>query len=172
MDFRGASFPRTGSIRLFQRPNPQGNHGDLSATNENDGSRRPGGGDPRHPARRPLLWAGGGGEGAKYWLHVFTELKNRGLDDVLVLVCDGLKGLPDAVEAVWPRTIVQTCVVHLLRNSFRYAARQDWDKVAGALKPVYTAPSEDAATERFLEFQESAWRRRAPSARRARAASR
>ncbi|MFG2358335.1 IS256 family transposase [Streptomyces sp. NPDC048521] len=101
------------------------------------------------------IWAGDGGEGAKYWLHVFTELKNRGLDDVLMLVCDGLKGLPEAVETVWPRTIVQTCVVHLLRNSFRYAARQDWDKVAKALKPVYTAPSEDAATERFLEFQES-----------------
>lgn len=108
------------------------------------------------------IWAGDGGEGAKYWLHVFTELKNRGLDDVLMLVCDGLKGLPEAVETVWPRTIVQTCVVHLLRNSFRYAARQDWDKVAAALKPVYTAPSEDAATERFLEFQES-WGRKYPA---------
>lgn len=108
------------------------------------------------------IWAGDGGEGAKYWLHVFTELKNRGLDDVLMLVCDGLKGLPEAVETVWPRTIVQTCVVHLLRNSFRYAARQDWDKVAGALKPVYTAPSEDAATERFLKFQES-WGRKYPA---------
>lgn len=108
------------------------------------------------------IWAGDGGEGAKYWLHVCTELKNRGLDDVLMLVCDGLKGLPEAVEAVWPRTIVQTCVVHLLRNSFRYAARQDWDKVAGALKPVYTAPSEDAATERFLEFQET-WGRKYPA---------
>jgi transposase-like protein len=108
------------------------------------------------------IWAGDGGEGAKYWLHVFTELKNRGLDDVLMLVCDGLKGLPEAVENVWPRTIVQTCVVHLLRNSFRYAARQDWDKVAGALKPVYTAPGEDAATERFLEFQE-AWGRKYPA---------
>lgn len=108
------------------------------------------------------IWAGDGGEGAKYWLHVFTELKNRGLDDALMLVCDGLKGLPEAVETVWPRTIVQTCVVHLLRNSFRYAARQDWDKVAKALKPVYTAPSEDAATERFLEFQE-AWGRKYPA---------
>jgi transposase-like protein len=108
------------------------------------------------------IWAGDGGEGAKYWLHVFTELKNRGLEDVLMLVCDGLKGLPEAVEAVWPRTIVQTCVVHLLRNSFRYAARQDWDKVAKALRPVYTAPSEDAATERFLDFQE-AWGRKYPA---------
>ena len=66
------------------------------------------------------------------------------------------------METVWPRTIVQTCVVHLLRNSFRYAARQDWDKVAKALKPVYTAPGEDAATERFLEFQES-WGRKYPA---------
>ncbi|CAL9332903.1 hypothetical protein SUDANB9_00107 [Streptomyces sp. enrichment culture] len=54
-----------------------------------------------------------------------TEIKNRGVSDVLMLVCDGLKGLPEAVETVWPRTIVQTCVVHLLRSSFRYAARQD-----------------------------------------------
>lgn len=105
------------------------------------------------------IWAGDGGEGAKHWLHVLTELKNRGVADVLMLVCDGLKGLPEAVETVWPRTIVQTCVVHLLRNSFRYAARQDWDKIAKALRPVYTAPTEDAATERFLEFAE-AWGRK------------
>jgi transposase-like protein len=108
------------------------------------------------------IWAGDGGEGAKHWLHVLTELKNRGVTDVLMLVCDGLKGLPEAVETVWPRTIVQTCVVHLLRNSFRYAARQDWDKIAKALKPVYTAPTEDAATERFLEFAE-AWGRKYPA---------
>ncbi|ATZ22116.1 Transposase, Mutator family [Streptomyces lavendulae subsp. lavendulae] len=76
------------------------------------------------------LWAGDGGEGAKHWMHILTEIKNRGVNDVLMLVCDGLKGLPDAVETVWPRTTVQTCVVHLLRNSFRYAARQDWDKIA------------------------------------------
>jgi putative transposase len=58
-----------------------------------------------------------------------------GVNDVLMLVCDGLKALPDAVETVWPKTVVQTCVVHLLRNSFRYAARQDWDKIAKILKP-------------------------------------
>ncbi len=103
-----------------------------------------------------------GGEGAKRWLHVLTELKNRGVTDVLMLVCDGLKGLPQAVEAVWPRTIVQTCVVHLLRNSFRYAARQDWDKIARALRSVYTAATEDAATERFMEFAET-WGRKYPA---------
>jgi len=67
------------------------------------------------------LWAGehGDGEGAKYWLRVLTEIKNRGTKDCLIVVCDGLTGLPDAVAAVWPQTIVQTCVVHLLRNSFR-----------------------------------------------------
>ena len=100
------------------------------------------------------LWAGDGGEGAKYWLHVLTELKNRGVGDVCMVVCDGLSGLPDAVSHVWPQALVQTCIVHLLRNSFRYAARQDWDKIAKALKPVYTAPTESAAMERWLEFTE------------------
>jgi transposase-like protein len=108
------------------------------------------------------IWAGDGGEGAKHWPAVLTELKNRGVDDVLMLVCDGLKGLPQAVEAVWPRTIVQTCVIHLLRNSFRYAARQDWDKIARALKPVYTASTEEAALERFYEFSE-VWGRKYPA---------
>jgi transposase-like protein len=79
-----------------------------------------------------------------------------GVDDVLMAVCDGLKGLPDAIAEVWPQTVVQTCIVHLLRNSFRYAGRQHWDAIAKALKPVYTAPTEAAATERFLEFAE-AW---------------
>jgi transposase-like protein len=102
------------------------------------------------------LWAGDGGEGAKFWFAVCTELKNRGVGDVLMAVCDGLKGLPDAIAEVWPRTVVQTCVVHLLRNSFRYAGRQHWDAIAKALRPVYTAPTEAAATERFLEFAE-AW---------------
>lgn len=100
------------------------------------------------------LWVGDGGEGAKYWQHVLTELKNRGVADVCMLVCDGLTGLPDAVANVWPQTLVQTCIVHLLRNSFRYAARQDWEKIAKALKPVYTAPTESAAMERWLEFCE------------------
>ena len=101
------------------------------------------------------LWAGDGGEGAKYWAHVFTELKNRGVADVLMLVADGLKGISDAVTSVWPQTVTQTCIVHLLRNSFRYAARQDWAKIAAALKPVYTAATEEAALERFTEFADT-----------------
>ena len=81
------------------------------------------------------LWAGDGGEGAKYWLHVLTELRNRGVNDVLMIVCDGLTGLPDAIATVWPQTITQTCIVHLLRNSFRYAGRQHWDAIAKAALP-------------------------------------
>jgi putative transposase len=108
------------------------------------------------------LWAGDGGEGAKHWLHVLTELKNRGVNDVLMVVCDGLTGLPEAIEHVWPQAVTQTCVVHLLRNSFRYAGRQHWDAIAKALRPVYTAPTEAAAMERFLEFAE-AWGSRYPA---------
>jgi putative transposase len=108
------------------------------------------------------LWAGDGGEGAKYWLHVLTELRNRGVADVLMVVCDGLTGLPDAIGTVWPRAITQTCIVHLLRNSFRYAGRQHWSAIAKALKPVYTAPTEAAAKERFAEFAE-AWGERYPA---------
>ena len=98
------------------------------------------------------LWAGEGGEGAKYWAHVLTEIKNRGTKDVCILVCDGLTGLPDAVASVWPKTIVQACVVHLIRNSFRYASRRDWPELAKDLKPIYTAVTEAAALERLADF--------------------
>jgi putative transposase len=108
------------------------------------------------------LWAGDGGEGAKYWLHVLTEIKNRGVADVLMVVCDGLAGLPDAIGSVWPAAITQTCIVHLLRNSLRYAGRQHWDAIAKALKPVYTAPTEAAAKERFAEFTQ-AWSTKYPA---------
>jgi putative transposase len=110
------------------------------------------------------LWAGehGDGEGAKYWLRVLSEIKNRGVADVLMVVCDGLKGLPDAVNTVWDKTIVQTCIVHLLRNSFRYASRADWAAIAKDLKPVYTAPSEQAALDRFAEFGEK-WEQKYPA---------
>ncbi len=108
------------------------------------------------------IWAGDGGEGAKYWLHVLTELKNRGVGDVCLVVCDGLVGLPDAVAAVWPQAVVQNCVVHLLRASFRYASRKDWPAMAKDLKPIYTAPTEAAALDRFAEFSER-WEARYPA---------
>ncbi|ANO21883.1 IS256 family transposase [Mycobacteroides abscessus] len=98
------------------------------------------------------LWAGDGGEGAKFWLSVLTEIKNRGTGDVCIVVCDGLKGLPDAINTVWPRAVVQTCVIHLLRNTFRYASRKYWDQIAKDIRPVYTAATEAAAKERFSEF--------------------
>jgi len=110
------------------------------------------------------IWAGehGDGEGAKYWLRVLSEIKNRGVGDVLMVVCDGLKGLPQAIETVWPQSITQTCVVHLLRNSFRYASKKDWGAIAKDLKPVYTAPSEQAALDRFAEFCQK-WEKRYPA---------
>src|SRR6516165_8304371 len=110
------------------------------------------------------LWAGehGDGGGAKFWLRVLSEIKNRGTRDVCMLVCDGLKGLPDAVNSVWDKTVVQTCIVHLLRNSFKYASKRDWAEVAKDLKPVYTAPSDKAAFDRFAEFSDK-WERRYPA---------
>jgi transposase-like protein len=110
------------------------------------------------------LWAGehGDGEGAKFWLRIFGEIKNRGVRDVLMLVCDGLKGLPEAVNSCWDKTIVQSCVVHLLRNSFRYASKRDWPELAKDLKPIYTAPSAQAALDRFAEFSDK-WEKRYPA---------
>jgi putative transposase len=110
------------------------------------------------------LWAGehGDGEGAKFWLRVLSEIKNRGTRDVCMLVCDGLKGLPGAVNAVWEKTIVQTCIVHLLRNSFKYASRRDWAEIAKDLKPVYTASSEAEALDRFADFS-GKWEKRYPA---------
>lgn len=98
------------------------------------------------------LWIGTGGEGAKYWLQVLTEIKNRGVDDVCILVCDGLKGLPESIAATWPMAITQTCVIHLIRNTFRLASRRDWAKMANDLRPVYTAVNEADAVERLDEF--------------------
>ena len=100
------------------------------------------------------LWAGehGDGEGAKYWMRSCSEIKYRRTRDVLMVVCDGLKGLPDAVNAVWEKAIVQTCIVHLLRNSFKYASKKDWGQIAKDLKPVYTAASEADALDLFADF--------------------
>jgi transposase-like protein len=108
------------------------------------------------------LWAGDGGEGAKYWLHVLTEIKNRGVADCCIVVCDGLQGLPDAIATVWPQAITQTCVVHLLRNSFRYASRRDWAAIAKDLRPIYTAPTEAAALEALAAFA-ATWEARYPA---------
>jgi len=107
------------------------------------------------------LWAGDGGEGAKFWLSVLTEIKNRGVDDVCIVVCDGLKGLPDAIGTTWPLAVTQTCVLHLIRHTFRLAGRQHWDRIAKDLRPVYTAPTEQAAKERLVEFA-SVWGDRYP----------
>jgi putative transposase len=110
------------------------------------------------------FWAGehGDGEGSKYWMRLLSEIKNRGVNDVCIVVCDGLKGLPAAIETVWPQAITQTCVVHLLRNSFRYASKKDWTAIAKDLKPVYTAASEAAALDAFAAFAQR-WEKRYPA---------
>jgi putative transposase len=110
------------------------------------------------------LWIGPGGEGAKYWLGVLTELRNRGVEDVCIVVCDGLKGLPEAIETTWPLAITQTCVLHLIRNTFRLAARTDWDRLARDLRPVYTALNETDALARLDELH-TIWGHRYPAIR-------
>jgi putative transposase len=99
------------------------------------------------------VWLGDGGEGSKFWLTVLTEIRNRGVNDVIFVCCDGLKGLPDAIEATWPRALVQTCVIHLLRGSFRYCSYKDRKAIAKALRPIYTAPNADAASDALDEFE-------------------
>ena len=101
------------------------------------------------------LWAGhGGGESAKFWMSVLTDLKNRGVRDVFFIVCDGLKGLPDSVNAVFPHAIVQACVIHLIRATLRYASRKYWDQLARDLRAIYTAPTAEAAWAAFEELEE------------------
>ncbi len=100
-------------------------------------------------------------EGAKFWLKVITELKNRGVDDILIACVDGLKGFPEALEAVFPKTTVQTCIVHMIRNSTRYVSWKDRKKVAKDLKPVYTAVDRDEAELALAEFEET-WGRQYP----------
>ena len=91
------------------------------------------------------LWAGTGGEGAKFWMAVLTDLKNRGVADVFFLVCDGLKGLPEVVNNVWPLATVQSCIIHLIRNTFRLASKRDWDALKRDVAPIYTATNAAAA---------------------------
>lgn len=107
------------------------------------------------------VWIGDGDEGAKFWLTVLTEIRNRGVTDVLIVCCDGLKGLPDAIEATWPQAIVQTCVIHLLRGAARYCSYKDRKAVMAALRPVYTAVNEEGAAEAMDDF-ELTWGERYP----------
>jgi transposase-like protein len=109
------------------------------------------------------MWAGDGdGESAKFWFAVLTDLKARGVKDVFFVVCDGLKGLPDSVNAVFPRTIVQTCIIHLIRGTFRYASRRYWDELSKDLKPIYQAPTANAS-KTALEQLEEKWGGRYPA---------
>jgi transposase-like protein len=100
------------------------------------------------------LWAGTGGEGAKFWMSVLTDIRNRGVKDVFFLVCDGLKGLPEVVGNVWPLATFQTCIIHLIRNTFRLAGRQHWDALRRDVKPIYTAVNATAARAALDELAE------------------
>jgi len=102
-----------------------------------------------------------GTEGAKLWLSVLTELKNRGVQDILIACCDGLKGFPDAIETAFPKAVVQTCVVHMIRNSLRYANWKARREVAKALRPIYSAETREAAETELDRFEE-VWGERYP----------
>lgn len=108
------------------------------------------------------LWAGQGGEGAKFWMAVLTDLRNRGVNDSFFVVCDGLKGLPEVVSNVWPQAIVQTCIIHLIRNTFRLTSRKYWDEIKRDLKPIYTAVNATAARAAFDDLAEK-WGQRYPA---------
>jgi putative transposase len=94
-------------------------------------------------------------EGAKFWLKVITELKNRGLEDIFIACCDGLKGFPEAIEAVFPKTVVQTCIVHMIRNSARFVSWKERQSLCRDLKRVYGAPTEEAALVALGELEVS-----------------
>lgn len=102
-------------------------------------------------------------EGAKFWMRVMSEMKNRGVNDILIAVIDGLKGFPEAITAVFPQTQIQTCIVHLLRNSMDYANWKDRKGIATALKNVYRAVDAEAAALALNEFEEGAWGRKYPA---------
>jgi len=109
------------------------------------------------------MWVGPtGGEGAKFWMTVLTELRNRGIADCFIVCCDGLKGLPESIRATWPLAEVQLCVVHLVRSALRYTSKKHWGQVCREMREIYTAPTEAAAETRFAEFAET-WRDRYPA---------
>jgi putative transposase len=103
-------------------------------------------------------------EGAKFWAGVCAQLANRGVKDVLIVCCDGLTGLPEAIEATWSGAIVQTCVVHLIRASMRFVSYNDRKAVAAMLRPIYTAPDEEAALSALATFADSTLGRKYPAA--------
>jgi transposase-like protein len=96
-------------------------------------------------------------EGAKFWLKVFNELRSRGVGDILIAVVDGLKGLAEAIETAFPQTTVQTCIVHLIRNSLDYASWKERKAIAAALRPIYAAATAEAAKEALEEFADGPW---------------
>lgn len=102
-------------------------------------------------------------EGAKFWLRVMNELKARGVDDILIGVVDGLKGFPEAITAVFPDTLVQTCIVHLIRNSLQLASWKERKALASALKPIYQADHAEAAERALSEFEQGPWGERFPT---------
>lgn len=102
-------------------------------------------------------------EGAKFWLRIANELRNRGVQDILIAVVDGLKGFPEAINAAFPQTLVQTCIVHLLRNALAYVSWQDRRQVVAALKPIYQAPTADAALLALEAFEASPWGKKYPA---------
>jgi putative transposase len=108
------------------------------------------------------LWLEGT-EGAKFWLKILTELKNRGVQDILILCCDGLKGFPEAIEAVFPKAVIQTCIVHMIRNSLRFVSYKDRKAVAGAIKPIYAAQTDVLAEAALSAFETSAFGMRYPT---------
>jgi len=108
------------------------------------------------------LWIEGT-EGAKFWMKVFNDLKTRGVADILIAVTDGLKGMAEALGAVFPATTLQTCIVHLIRNSLDFASWKDRRALAGALKAIYTAPSAEAALAELDAFEQGSWGQRFPT---------
>ncbi len=102
-------------------------------------------------------------EGAKFWMKVFNDLKTRGCNDILIAVTDGLKGMGEALGVVYPATTLQTCIVHLIRNSLDYASWKDRKALAAAIKPIYTAPSAEAAQAELDAFGQGPWGQRFPT---------
>jgi transposase-like protein len=101
-------------------------------------------------------------EGAKFWMQVLSDLKQRGVRDILICCVDGLKGFPEAIEAIFPDTEVQTCIVHLIRTSLRYVPRRRYDQVVKDLKPIYTANDADGALAALEAFEEKWGQQLAP----------